>query len=252
MSHPYATERIGADFYDALFASPTIGVALWDDKRRLSKGNDALARMFGRATEDEHAAQFMEHFASGEQSARFAALLDQVAATHGTRVFELGNVGDGVSSRGLGAALGARSRDGGICLFFDTGGRDTRARGHDLASRMAAIGILAAGVAHEINNPLAYAMGNLSFAIEQLSSLAPRMPELGIVVLALKDALEGTERVRRTVRNLKTFSRPDSDGRAPVDLDKVLGAAVSTARPEVQQRARVPAAVGAVPLLPEY
>jgi len=114
---------------------------------------------------------------------------------------------------------------------------------------MAAIGILAAGVAHEINNPLAYAMGNLSFAIEHLQGLAESTPELAVVVLALRDALEGTERVRRTVRDLKVFSRPDSDRKGPVDVEKVLQAAISMAWEEIQHRARLTTDFGPVSLV---
>jgi CheY-like chemotaxis protein len=92
-------------------------------------------------------------------------------------------------------------------------------------------------------------MGSLSFAIEHLQPIAQSTPELGIVVLALRDALEGAERVRRTVRDLKTFSRPASESKGPVDLDKVLNAAVSMARGDLQHRARLVIDAGVVPLV---
>jgi CheY-like chemotaxis protein len=104
---------------------------------------------------------------------------------------------------------------------------------------MVSLGQLAAGIAHEINNPLAYAMGNLSFAIEHLQSLSDSAPELATVLAALRDALEGAERVRRTVRDLKMFARPESDRQGPVDVERALRAAISMANMEIRHRARL-------------
>jgi len=127
---------------------------------------------------------------------------------------------------------------GGLCLFFDA---DTEgaAVGRELSDRMVSLGQLAAGIAHEINNPLAYAMGNLSFAIEHLQALSDATPELATVLAALRDALEGAERVRRTVRDLKMFARPESDRRGPVDVERALRAAISMANMEIRHRARL-------------
>ena len=57
------------------------------------------------------------------------------------------------------------------------------------------------------------------------------------------------ERVRRTVRHLRTFSRPDSDTKGPVDLERILGAAVSMARTEVLHRAHLSADFASLPLV---
>ena len=104
---------------------------------------------------------------------------------------------------------------------------------------MVSLSQLAAGIAHEINNPLAYAMGNLSFAIEHLQGLPDSTPELSTVLAALRDALEGAERVRRTVRDLKMFARPESDRKGPVDVERALRAAISMGNMEIRHRARL-------------
>jgi len=104
-----------------------------------------------------------------------------------------------------------------------------------LADRMASVGTLAAGVAHEINNPLAFVLANLEYAIRELSRDG-RLPD---VVAALEEAREGGTRVREIVRDLKTFSRPDDTTREPLDVGRVLRSALSLAGAELSARAQL-------------
>ncbi len=102
-----------------------------------------------------------------------------------------------------------------------------------MADRMVSVGTLAAGVAHEINNPLAYVMANLEY-------VAGRLPEQSRDVLeALEEAQIGAERVRNIVRDLKTFSRGDDVKQGPVDLHRVLDASANMAWNEMRHRARL-------------
>ncbi len=105
-----------------------------------------------------------------------------------------------------------------------------------LAERMASLGTLAGGVAHEINNPLAYITANLAFVSEALSRLDPAPAEL---LLALHDARDGAVRVREIVRDLKTFSRPDEQRDQAVDVREVLRSAMKMAQNEIRHRARL-------------
>ncbi|BDG08811.1 two-component system sensor histidine kinase NtrB [Anaeromyxobacter paludicola] len=102
--------------------------------------------------------------------------------------------------------------------------------------RIASVGSLAAGVAHEINNPLSYVISNLSYLAEALAG-QPGLPDE--VHSALREAAEGAERVRRIVRDIRAFSRPDDERHGPVDLKRVVEGAISLASNELRHRAKL-------------
>jgi signal transduction histidine kinase/CheY-like chemotaxis protein len=110
------------------------------------------------------------------------------------------------------------------------------------SEHMASLGLMAAGVAHEINNPLSYILSNLSFAAERAIDQESR--------LALREALEGAGRVRDIVRDLKTLSRLESeDELKPVDARNAVDAALKLAFDEVRHRAKIQRHFSEIPLV---
>lgn len=121
------------------------------------------------------------------------------------------------------------------------------------AERMASIGTLAAGVAHEINNPLAYVTTNIAYCMERLrymdELLEGRMIRLESpaslramftpMAQALTEAHQGTSRVATIVRDLRALTREDKEADAVVDLPRALGAAVHMSESEVRFRSRL-------------
>ncbi len=115
-----------------------------------------------------------------------------------------------------------------------------------LADRMVSVGTLAAGIAHEVNNPLSFVLSNLDFALRELAASQGVDRE---VLRALEDAKVGGGRVRAIVRDLKSFSRGGDEARAPLDLRSVLLSAVGLASNEIRHRAQVSVDPGDVPLV---
>jgi signal transduction histidine kinase/CheY-like chemotaxis protein len=103
-----------------------------------------------------------------------------------------------------------------------------------VTERMASIGTLAAGVAHEINNPLTYALGNLELLLEELEH------SYGSPLYHLADAAEmGLRRVRDIVRSLKVFSRGEDERVEAVDVHLALESALDIASNEIRHRANL-------------
>jgi signal transduction histidine kinase len=117
------------------------------------------------------------------------------------------------------------------------------------ADRLATVGQLAAGVGHELNNPLAFVLSNLNYAQQVVTEMeaAPTQVERRELLESLADAREGAERVRLIVRDLRMLSHPDDREMGPVDLVKVVRSAVKMAAHEIRGRANLVQAVENVP-----
>ena len=145
------------------------------------------------------------------------------------------------------------------------------------SEKLASIGQLAAGVAHEINNPVCYIISNLDLLTQYTDQivrydlllqghcreLSPSTRELikkerelldmeyiltsGVALVA--ESLEGAERVSKIVRDLKTFSRVGVEERELTDLNRCLESALTIVNNELKYVATVRKEYGDLPEL---
>ena len=127
-----------------------------------------------------------------------------------------------------------------LMTAIDAALRKARARRIAQADRMSALGTLAAGIAHEINNPLSFVIANLQYLEERLSAPdADKNSDPAEIKAVLREALEGAERIRRVVRDVKTFARADEETRVPVDVPEMLETCLGVVANELRHCARV-------------
>lgn len=117
----------------------------------------------------------------------------------------------------------------------------------EFSERLAAIGTLAASVAHEVNNPLLVNLSNLHLALVDLPPGASELKEL------LQEAHAAGNRIATIVRELKSFAAPNRERSAPVDVRSCIMAALRFTRGQWRDRLSVVLQledVGAVQLAP--
>lgn len=142
--------------------------------------------------------------------------------------------------------------------------------------KLASVGQLAAGIAHEINNPMSFVSSNIGTlsryvarfadliafqrdAIERVASETVREElrrrwESGRIGFMLDDigplfaqTLEGADRVRKIVSDLRGFSHIDDDGTPPADLNAEIDRTLSVIAHEIPADARIEKDYGALP-----
>lgn len=127
---------------------------------------------------------------------------------------------------------------GGVAVLRDVSVQRRHEAQLIISDRMASVGSLAAGVTHEINNPLAAVLANVELAIGDARSLAANRTTERLIE-ELSDAQEAANRVREIVRDLKLFSRSEEERHGPVDAREVLESALRMAWNEIRHRARL-------------
>jgi signal transduction histidine kinase len=121
------------------------------------------------------------------------------------------------------------------------------------AERTALLGTVAAGVGHDINNPLTYIVGNLQVLAVDLPALiadGPRADREALLARAqglVADIVTGADRIAEVVRSLRWLSRPHEADHRPVDLLRIVESSIAIALNEIRHRARLETELQAVP-----
>ena len=157
------------------------------------------------------------------------------------------------------------------------------------SEKMASVGQLAAGIAHEINNPIGFVSSNLrtladylndinrlikeyrnvifefkkngqptSAAVEKVDALAELEASVDIDFILndtkdlIKESRDGTERIKKIVQDLKDFAHPGDDQLKAVDINKCIGSTLNVVWNELKYKATVEKQFGEIPLVQGY
>ena len=240
-------------FADSILATLPDGVALLKRDERIRRANEGLARLSGYSCEQlagMHLGNLVQH-----------SFGDLPTTTEDVDCELRRSDGDSIPVS-VSTTLLRDRQDYPIGLVVVV--RDLREvsdlrRRLVMSARLAAVGELAAGIAHEINNPLAFVRANLS----QLEShwktlrteLGDHLRSQGLRELAaegselIEESLEGVDRAAEIVRGVKNFSHGGGDKRELSNVNQILEDVLRVARSQLR-RARIERVFSDVPMIP--
>jgi PAS domain S-box-containing protein len=233
---PATTEEPTREILDRIFAHSPVGLFQFDRAGVVTACNDRFAAMIGasrtgvagldlKTLVDERIRACVARACAGEL-AEFEGEYVPVTGTRNAHV------------RGVFAPLGRKERPlGGIGIFEDVSERIHVERALARSERMASVGTIAAGVAHELNTPLAYVLSSLEAARDHLTGA--EIVRIRQAVDTIGTAIEGTLRMRDIVRELRSFAQDDEPRLGPVDPRAAIETAIRLAWPKALDRARV-------------
>ena len=261
-----ALERSEARFRTLIESAPDAIAVYPPDDRRLLYANSAFASLLGYDVPQEMLGTGMDVFIHPDDrhilERRWARLAEARGALAPQEYRMMRRDGGVVHAEIVSMIIEYDGKPNVIVFGRDLTERKQMQARLLLADRMVSVGTLAAGVAHEINNPLAYVMTNLDvLATRKLPALAEQLRDLGgepaaigeelaQAVAMLDMAREGSARMRDIVRDLRTFTGgARQEERTPVDVRRVLDAAINLAWNEIRHRTRLEKDYGPVPLV---
>lgn len=229
------------------------GVVTCDAEQRVTFLNAAAVGMLGRGEEESRGRHISEVLGRGQ-----AAVPEVLQAIEQRQSVELSLESElntkAAMLEGTVAPISHESRVlGAVLVLHDV----TEQRRHDeqlaLTDRLSSLGTLVASVAHEINNPLAYTIGNLGLASGDLERIKgevndPQLAEaLERVLRGLRDAEDGATRVANTVKELRAFGRMEERSQRLVDPRACVDWAIRLTSNQLLHQARLITSMRDVP-----
>jgi PAS domain S-box-containing protein len=241
-----------------LFASEILetlpdGVAMLRLDGRIRYGNGAMAKLLGRPTTQLDGLDVRELI-----QGLHGRLIDELTGVEcELSTGEGGPVPISLSSAALSDRQG--SPIGIVLVARDLRELEALRGGLVVSGRLAAVGELAAGIAHEINNPLAYVRANLSLLRQHWESLGIELGKsdasgssdelIAEGAEMIDESLEGVDRASAIVRDVKGLAHAGRGERTMADLNELLDGVLRMAAPQLRVTAVVDKDYGVLPLI---
>ncbi len=256
-----AALRDSEERYHQVVEAAPIGILSLDANGQLLHTNARLLAMLG-STREQFASSFNVLQEENSQRSGFSAMLRRALLTGEVHSAEF-EFASWWGRKLITRTMVAPRRDaqgrivGALALVDDVSERRAIERQLQQAQKMEAVGQLAAGIAHEINNPMAYVRANLSALREDVGALrkevaraaaAPSaLARLGELDSLVGDCLEGVQRTVAIVSDVREFSRSGRAEREATDVNALIQNVARLAATDRAGSAQVSEQLGPIP-----
>lgn len=223
------------EFNESIVESVNVGLLAVDDKGRITRCNSRFEEMLGLSREQSVGKLVMEIFDEG-----FALNLENIVGKSSWHLNEIRNAYKLVTTNYLGQTLilnvaiaplrpVSQNQTGAIIVLEDVTTRVKLEETLQQSEKLSSIGLLAAGVAHEVNTPLT---GVSSYTQMLLSMIPETDPKHALLLKVSKQ----TERATNIVGNLLNFSRTGNASEfSEIDVNKLLNDTLQLLEPQLRQ-----------------
>jgi PAS domain S-box-containing protein len=279
----------GVPAADGILRNLGSAVVLVDAAGEITFANPAAEQILGGGMVDLHRKPLRSFLADEVGESLLSRALELGEATPGTETRMRRSDGSLVPiALSCGPVIGSEGRPGGAVAAFRDLSDAQQWRAHVLQTeKMASIGQLAAGVAHEINNPMGFIHANLFQMTEYVADLrqiwsraevllkavdsedadaartaanelSEAASELDVGFLlqdlakAIRESQEGSERIRHIVQDLRDFSHQDTGERVLADVNQCLDSTATIVWPMMKHVVVLSKRYGDLPPVPCY
>lgn len=228
--------------YRTIVETAQEGIWTLDTDGRTTYLNQRMAEMLGSTVEEMASAPFLD-FVDTEWKDKAGRIVEESAPGVTDILFRRRDDSEFWGAFSISPISDQESqRIGTLAMIVDTTQQRQLHAQLMMSDRMVSVGMLAAGVAHEINNPLAAVLFQLDIALHHLAEVPGDTPNEALVQRiqkSLEHAREASGRVRDIVQDLRIFSRGNEEKSGPVDLHAILESTARLAWNEIRHRARL-------------
>ncbi len=244
-----AAEANARVMLEAVLDAATTGILVTDEHGIVAQANEEAAHLFGYGPGELVGTEVLRLIPPRHRDAHRLGMLRAVATEMGAEARPTSRRLDGLRADGSEFPLeltlrtlvlpnGRRLYTAGLRDLTETLALQARMA---LTDRLVSVGTLAAGAAHEINNPLAYVTMNAEYVRDVLrdSANGEPMPPIEELVEALDQSLDGARRIQRIVKALRTLARSAPAPEGGLEVHRPLETALRLTDNELRHRARV-------------